>query len=224
MFFPEKITKINVGDRVLEIGPGGNPFSRSDVFLDINHKSNEEKLAQYGSNSDVKYNKPLYYYDGGKIPFNDNDFNYVICSHVIEHVENIPNFITELIRIAPKGYLEFPSPYYEYLYNFSVHKNFIYYNREEKIIYFVKKNNRLKEFEKCTDFFKQTLMKGYTDIIDNNKELFINYLEWQNNINIKEVADLSQINFEPIIISTKKTGFYQKVKNFIKIALNIFKT
>jgi len=32
MFFPEKIKNIKKNDYVLEIGPGGTPFNRSDVF------------------------------------------------------------------------------------------------------------------------------------------------------------------------------------------------
>ena len=44
-----------------------------------------------------------------RLPFKDNEFDFVYASHVIEHVENISLFIQELQRISKKGYIELPT-------------------------------------------------------------------------------------------------------------------
>ena len=44
-----------------------------------------------------------------KLPFKDNEFDFIISSHVIEHVEDINFFVKELERISKKGYVELPS-------------------------------------------------------------------------------------------------------------------
>ena len=43
------------------------------------------------------------------LPFKDKEFDFVIASHVIEHVEDFEFFIKELERISSKGYIELPS-------------------------------------------------------------------------------------------------------------------
>ena len=44
-----------------------------------------------------------------KLSFKDNEFDFVIASHVIEHVEDFQFFIKELERVAKKGYIELPT-------------------------------------------------------------------------------------------------------------------
>ena len=44
-----------------------------------------------------------------RLPFKDNEFDFVYASHVVEHVENISLFIQELQRISKKGYIELPT-------------------------------------------------------------------------------------------------------------------
>ena len=44
-----------------------------------------------------------------KLPFADKEFNFVIASHVLEHVENIDFFIKELERVSYGGYIEVPT-------------------------------------------------------------------------------------------------------------------
>lgn len=224
MFFPEKIKNIKKEDKVLEIGPGGDPHPRANFFLDIKHLSDREKFSEFGSTISPNYKKPFYYYnDGEDFPFKDKEFDYVICSHVIEHTKNIPHFVKELVRISNKGYLEFPTPHYEYLYNFDVHKNFLYYNRIEKKVYWTSKNDKLKEFEKCNLLLKKTLEKGYTDFIDNNKEIFFSGFEWEKNICLKEVDNLLLISYDEISLIPKQTKLLVKIKKGVKRILKLLK-
>ncbi len=47
--------------------------------------------------------------DGQVLPFKDKEFDFVIASHVIEHVKDFEFFLKELERISNKGYIELPS-------------------------------------------------------------------------------------------------------------------
>ena len=121
MFFPEKIKSILPSYKVLEIGPGSQPHPRANVFLEKNF-SQEEAIIQSGYVNPVHItDKPVFYYDGGKFPFKDNEFDYVICSHVLEHipVQDLPLFLSEIQRVSSRGYLEFPTVFYE-LINYQV--------------------------------------------------------------------------------------------------------
>src|SRR6266853_536925 len=119
MFFPERISKIRRTDRVLEVGPGAYPHPRSDVLLERKFTHEEEAYAQRGYAAASKKTKNVIYYEGNRFPFGDNEFDYVICSHVLEHIpaEELEGFISELQRVAPKGFLEYPTVFYE-LVNF----------------------------------------------------------------------------------------------------------
>ena len=44
-----------------------------------------------------------------KLPFNDKEFDYVICAHVIEHVNDPIFFKKEIERIGKSGYIELPT-------------------------------------------------------------------------------------------------------------------
>ena len=43
------------------------------------------------------------------LPFKDGEFDFVIASHVLEHVEDSYFFIKELERVSSKGYIEVPT-------------------------------------------------------------------------------------------------------------------
>lgn len=123
MFFPERIRSIGPSDRVLEVGPGSLPHKRSNVFLERRIDDPELASAQRGHQPSAADESRMVYYDGGRFPFSDGEFDYVICSHVIEHVapEELDPFIGELRRVAPRGYLEFPSVFYELICYPDVH-------------------------------------------------------------------------------------------------------
>ena len=43
------------------------------------------------------------------LPFKDNEFDFVIASHVLEHVKDVKLFIKELERVSLGGYIELPT-------------------------------------------------------------------------------------------------------------------
>jgi len=103
---------------VLEVGGGHNPHQRSNTIVDKFIESN------YHRSGDIKINKNQKFMeaDGENLPFENNKFDYVICSQVLEHVENPEIFLKEQMRVAKKGYLEIPSVIGEYLHPKESHK------------------------------------------------------------------------------------------------------
>ena len=43
------------------------------------------------------------------LPFADNEFDFVIASHVLEHVKDPTKFLNEISRVANQGYIEVPT-------------------------------------------------------------------------------------------------------------------
>lgn len=191
MFFPERIRQIGQNDRVLEIGPGGTPHHRSDIFLE--HRfSDKEAKEQRGHTPKIKLKKPVVFYNGGKFPFNDKEFDYIICSHVIEHVADIEGFCAEMFRVGNRGYVEFPTIYYEYLYNIPAHLQFVSFQSGE-IRYMDKKTSGLNAFQPVQSLFYRTLELGYSEIIDSNKSILFHGIEWTQPFPVRRVSDLNDL-------------------------------
>ncbi len=110
--------KILNKDTVLEVGGGHNPHPRSQLIVDKYPDSN------YHRSGDIMILKKQKFIqaDGEDLPFVDRQFDYVICSHVLEHTENPQRFLEEQFRVARRGYLETPSLVGEFLYPKKSHK------------------------------------------------------------------------------------------------------
>jgi SAM-dependent methyltransferase len=116
---------IRKDDLVLEIGPGAYPHWRSDCLIDKFDNESCTDISQFGGLPQKTLGKPLFRMDGTTLPFRDKSFDYVICSHVLEHLnhEELPDFLSEIMRVGRKAYIEFPRTLYDYIYDFDVHLN-----------------------------------------------------------------------------------------------------
>ncbi len=106
---------IRPDDFVLEIGSGHNPKTRSDVLCDKFIDDDGERGGK------LVVDRPIVEADGQYLPFAENAFDYVICSHVLEHVEAPELLISELMRVAQRGYIETPSEIGERIYGWQYH-------------------------------------------------------------------------------------------------------
>lgn len=98
-----RLLNLQKNDFVLEIGSGHNPRRESHVLCDKFLFSDEQRGAP------LKRDRPLVIADGHALPFRDKQFDYVICSHVLEHVQDPCLFLSEIVRVANRGYIETPS-------------------------------------------------------------------------------------------------------------------
>jgi SAM-dependent methyltransferase len=197
MFFPEKITLIRPEDKVLEIGPGGSPHPRSDAFLELNFDSSEEKISQRGGALEEANfgDRPVHYYDGGQFPFEDGQFDYVILSHVVEHVPDPVRFLEEVFRVgAGRGYMEYPLITYEYLYDFEVHLHFVKFDFAQKVLrYLPKRDTHFAEFSSVTKLFHKSLECGWDDLCAANKSLFFEGVEFDQVFIVEKARELTEL-------------------------------
>jgi len=97
--------------KVLEVGPGDFPFPRADVTADWN----PDKLAPLINRGKTCFHTDL---SQGLPEFKDKQFDYVWCSHVLEHVEDPVACAATLSRVAKRGTLVVPSAVKESLFLF----------------------------------------------------------------------------------------------------------
>ena len=113
--FINKILGENLNWKVLDIGCGYRAHKNASVIAD------KQDLADFYKNRNFVLIKEK------KLPFKDNEFDYVIASHVIEHVEDFEFFIKELERVSKKGYIELPS---------KIGDNLVFENKNDHIWWF----------------------------------------------------------------------------------------
>lgn len=94
--------------KVLEIGPGYNPWFRSDVLCEKYLNDNTERQGAL-----VRDGRPLIHADACNMPFEDKSFDFIFCSHIMQHVEDIKGFLKEIQRVGKAGYLETPNYLFE---------------------------------------------------------------------------------------------------------------
>ena len=194
MFFRKKIQSIRPQDKVLEIGPGATPHPRSNAFLELRIEGEQAQIAQRGGvvvKADFS-GRQVYFYDGKKFPFEDGEFDYVICSHVVEHVPDPEAFLNEIFRVGGgRGYLEYPLITYEYLYDFDVHLHFVKFNFEQNsLCYLPKQNTSFSEFSAVNSIINQTLVCGWDELCAANKALFFEGLEFAKPFSVQQVEKL----------------------------------
>jgi hypothetical protein len=105
-------------DVVLDVGGWASPFNRANYVLDFNPYETRGAYRNFGGKAsqgdgpeqftkdtwvqhDICSREPW--------PFKDKQFDYVICSHVLEDLRDPLWVCSELRRIAKRGYIETPS-------------------------------------------------------------------------------------------------------------------
>jgi SAM-dependent methyltransferase len=73
----------------------------------------------------LKVDRPMVLADVQNLPFRDNAFDYVICCHLLDHVEDPEQAVREITRVAPRGYIETPSEFAEKMVGKTCHKWFV---------------------------------------------------------------------------------------------------
>ena len=82
---------------ILDIGCGYNANKFAKVICDVQDLSNHYQDKKF-----IRLTEK-------QLPFKDKEFDFVITSHVMEHVEDVDFFIKELERVSKKGYIELPT-------------------------------------------------------------------------------------------------------------------
>src|SRR5690606_1584155 len=146
--------KIKKNERVLEVGGGPNPHPRANVvidkFVDFDyHRKGDINLYKHQQFAQA---------DGESLPFEDNEFDYIICNHVLEHVDNPAKFLDEQARVAKRGYIETPSLIGEHLHPKISHR-WVILEIDKKLVLFDKETIGFKTSSDFGPLFLEYLVK-----------------------------------------------------------------
>ena len=189
--------KQNPSWKILDIGCGYTAHEKATVICDIQDLSNFYKSKKF-----VRLqNKTL--------PFKDKEFDFVIASHVIEHVEDVSFFIKELERVSSKGYIELPT---------SLEDNLVFENKNDHVwhtefddingkllikkrVQYIEPLITVSTAKKLSKYFRQSLILE---------------LLWENSIEFS-IIENDQFNLEKISRSTLLRKFFSKlIRNLIR--------
>lgn len=116
-FFARKLRlPIPPGGLVLDVGSGGDPNPRADVLVDCVIEGDAQRTFAFRKHGQVVVG------DINRLPFKEAAFSYVICSHVLEHVDDPAVACGELSRVGGGGYVETPSDVHEFMFPIGWHR------------------------------------------------------------------------------------------------------
>ncbi|OHA99969.1 MAG: hypothetical protein A3H52_02980 [Candidatus Zambryskibacteria bacterium RIFCSPLOWO2_02_FULL_39_26] len=107
------------GKKILDVGSGSGGVSIAFVLAGANmtgidiEKELYEIAKLHAENCKVKVN--FFLYDGNKLPFSDNTFDYAVSVSVLEHTTSPENYLSEILRVVKLGgkcYLAFPNKFW----------------------------------------------------------------------------------------------------------------
>ena len=133
--YVEGLLNKNPDWKIVDLGGGSNAWSQANTILDIK------------DHSSLYPGKRFVQSDASKTPFEDKEFDFVIASHVTEHVDDMEVYMSELMRIGKRGYIEVPTPLFDNLVfgNFEEHKWWLYFDDITSELLYTKKKTKLLE-------------------------------------------------------------------------------
>ena len=194
--FVNNILSKNANWKIADIGCVYSANKNASVIADIQDLSNFYKDKNF-----IKIS-------GKKLPFKDKEFDFVITSHVIEHVEDFEFFVKELERISSKGYIELPT---------RLGDNLVFENRNDHIWWFTYNdvNNQIiasKRNQLIDPFITVSMGKLFEEIF---RESFVLELAWEEKIDYK--ID-NQIRHDDI----KKISFFKLIRKYLSKKIRTF--
>jgi ubiquinone/menaquinone biosynthesis C-methylase UbiE len=193
-----KTIQKNLEWKVLDIGCGYTANKNATVIADVQDLSN------------FYLNRTFIQITNKKLPFKDNEFDFVIASHVIEHIEDFGFFIRELERISKKGYIELPT---------RLGDNLIFENKSDHIWWFIFDDQIGKLIGSKRNQLVEPFMSVATGkIIDNYfRESMVLELYWEEKIDYVIDNKIQNLNMEKLtFLKIVKKYFSKKIRSFLK--------
>lgn len=104
--------------RVLDVGSGGWPFTRATELADKYPEATTHRVEDI-----VRDQRPFHEVDLEKLSFGDDSYDFIFCSHVLEHLDNPGAAMRELMRVGKRGYIEVPTRLSDVMFNFTRLRN-----------------------------------------------------------------------------------------------------
>jgi len=114
--FQNEVMEWNIApnDLVLDIGSGGWPFKRANHLADKYPDTTTHRVEAM-----VRDERPFFEVDLERLSFGDHAYDFVFCSHVLEHLDNPGQAMRELMRVGRRGYIEVPTRLSDAMFNFT---------------------------------------------------------------------------------------------------------
>ena len=182
---------------ILDIGCGYNANKFASVICDVNDLSN-----YYPNKKFTKLTEK-------KLPFKDNEFDFIIASHVMEHVEDVDFFIKELERVSKKGYIELPT---------MLEDNLVFENKKDHLWHmdFDDVENRLLISKKIQYFEPIITVSSAKKFYEIFRKSLVLELLWEDSIDYK--IDKSTVNIlnRISILNLLKKYFSKRLRMIFK--------
>jgi len=195
--FIEKTLLLKPDWNILDIGCGYGANRYANTICDV------QDLSKYYPNK--KFVKLI----EKKLPFKDKEFDFVIASHVLEHVEDVVFFIKELERVSNKGYIELPT---------MLEDNLVFENKKDHLWHMDFDDVELKLLiSKKNQYFEPILsVSSIKKLNEVFRKSFVLELFWENNINYV-INTITNEKFEKIsILSLLRKYFSKRLRMFFK--------
>lgn len=171
---------IKKGEKVLDIGSGSYPFPLATHLADFYEKETSHRAGPL-----IKDKRPFFKCNIENMPFRDKEFDFVYCSHVLEHVQNPAKACDELMRVAQRGYIETPTRTSDIMFNFTGIKDHHrwYVNAIGRTLIFIEWSDQEKKDTGIGYFFEQYHSKfknPFQELVSKNQDFFTNMFLWEN--------------------------------------------
>tara|TARA_S200000501_G_scaffold111564_1_gene104952 strand:- start:53 stop:664 length:612 start_codon:yes stop_codon:yes gene_type:complete len=195
--FIDNLLDINPNWNVLDIGCGYSAHKDAKVVCDI-----QDLSSFYKDKNFIKLSE-------GNLPFKDKEFDFVISSHVIEHVQDVASFIKELERVSSKGYIELPTV---------LEDNLVFENKKDHLwqMWFDDDNSKLiisKRVQFIEPILTVSSVKKFSKYF---RQSMVIELFWENSIDFN-IQKINEKKFEKLSRITLFRKFFSKLlRNLIK--------
>jgi hypothetical protein len=168
------------GSRVLDVGSGAYPFPLATHLADRFQGSTTHRHEAL-----IRDHRPFAACDIEALPFRDKAFDYVYCSHLLEHVSSPGRACRELMRVAPRGYIETPTKTSDVLFNFTRlpnHHKWHIHVLGDLLLFLEWK--AIEQRDVGTDHFFHEFhsiwANPFQDLVYRNRDLFLNFFQWED--------------------------------------------
>ena len=188
--FIDEVLLANSGWNILDIGCGYNANKFANVICDV------QDLSKYYPN------KIFVRLVEKKLPFKDNEFDFVVASHVMEHVDDVEFFIGELERVSKQGYIELPTMLEDNLV-FENKKDHLWHMDFDDVEFELLITKKIQYFE---PILTVSSSKKLNEIF---RKSFILELHWEKKIDYK-IKKITNENFNKISITSLLRKYFSK--------------
>lgn len=100
--------KLKPSDRILDIGGGSKQHDQINIHTLVDILPPEKAPYTYASKLKARHFVQLNI-ETDPLPFSDNHFDFVLCTHTLEDLHSPLHIIKEMSRVGKKGYIATPS-------------------------------------------------------------------------------------------------------------------